>query len=403
MLTKDLLRYRIEGGQIRPAFVDPDSPRYRHTASELFKVCRNSVGKTRDELETAMERCAAGRTDYRIVRGLGKILMKFVEFEPRTQDAVKIRSAVFERAANAWPVVLHKRSPPEHDRQSILSEVAGCSVLTPDQLERGLYSDLPGRQRLIGFTAVCDPGALIARYNMELARGLLCWAERLTIDIEDSYQDVFRYIKLCRLMHSIERHARGYRIDLNGPHSLLKGSLRYGIKMAIFLPALALCRKWRMEATLIKRGRQLVFTLDDQSNLVSHFRRFPFYDSRLERDFAADFRKTFERVHDGWQLARADAVIPLIRNEVMVPDFTLRIETANGRREVHLEIVGFWTPEYLSRKLAKLRQTDPGNMIIAVSKQLALNDEVAEELNVLWFDRKLKAADVVEQANSLIV
>jgi uncharacterized protein len=87
----------------------------------------------------------------------------------------------------------------------------------------------------------------------------------------------------------------------------------------------------------------------------------------------------------------------------MIPDFTLRIETANGRREVHLEIVGFWTPEYLSRKVEKLRQTDPGNMIIAVSKQLALNDEVAEELNVLWFDRKLKAADVVEQANMLIV
>jgi uncharacterized protein len=70
---------------------------------------------------------------------------------------------------------------------------------------------------------------------------------------------------------------------------------------------------------------------------------------------------------------------------------------------VRLEIVGFWTPEYLSRKIAKIRSGNLGNLIIAVSKQLALSDAVAEDLNVLWFVRKLPAADVVERANMLVV
>lgn len=39
-------------------------------------------------------------------------------------------------------------------------------------------------------------------------------AERMVIEVEDSYQDVFRYMKLCRLMHTILRRERGYRSNL---------------------------------------------------------------------------------------------------------------------------------------------------------------------------------------------
>jgi predicted nuclease of restriction endonuclease-like RecB superfamily len=80
---------------------------------------------------------------------------------------------------------------------------------------------------------------------------------------------------------------------------------------------------------------------------------------------------------------------------------TLTNENDHGGREVHLEIVGFWTPEYLSRKIAKVSAANLGNLIMAVSKQLALSDAMAEGLNVLWFFRKLAAADVVERANEL--
>jgi uncharacterized protein len=177
------------------------------------------------------------------------------------------------------------------DRHSVLEQVAGEINLPVAQLEDALYADLPERRRMTHWLAPREPEVVIALYNMELARGLLYWAERLIIDIEDSYQDVFRYIKLCRLMHTITRRERGYRIELDGPLSLLRGTLRYGLKMAIFLPALALCRTWRMEALIMKGGERLIFSLDDQNKLVSHFRRFPLFDSQLERDFAADFQR----------------------------------------------------------------------------------------------------------------
>jgi len=398
MLTKDLLRYRIDDGRISPSFLDPGSPRYSQAARDLIAIFGGHIGKTLGELEEAIEKYAASRTDYRILRGLAKVLMSFAEVEARGSDAAAVREAVFERAAGSWPVVRRKGSPLGADRHSILEEVAGAAGLTAAQLEEKLYADLPERRRLAGFAARREPEALIARYNMELARGLLYWAERLVIDVEDSYQDVFRYIKLCRLMSAVTRRESGYRIELDGPLSLLRGTLRYGLKMAVFLPALALCRTWRMEAVIVKKGERLNFALDDQSRLVSHFRRFPLFDSSLESDFAADFQKAFERRRHAWRLARADAVIPLERNEVMIPDFTLRNQ--NGR-EVYLEIVGFWTPEYLSRKIAKVKAARLDNLILAVSNRLALGEETAKELDVLWFAGRLPAADVVERADLL--
>lgn len=402
MLTKDLFRYRIDAGKIHPAFLNPDAPRYVQAARELIVIFGNHIGATHSELEAAIEKYASRRTDYRILRGLAKVLMSFAEFDEPPPDAAKLRSTVFERAANAWPLVRRKSSPLDTDRHSVLGEVAGEINLPVAQLDEALYADLPERRRMLHWSAPHEPEEVISRYNMELARGLLYWAERLIIDIEDSYQDVFRYIKLCRLMHTITRRERGYRIELDGPLSLLRGTLRYGLKMAVFLPGLALCRTWRMEAVIVKASERLSFTLDDQSRLVSHFRRFPLFDSQLERDFAADFQKAFERHSHGWQIARADAVISLERNEVMIPDFTLRHPNVEDGREIHLEIVGFWTPEYLSRKIAKVTAARMGNLILAVSKQLVLGEEAAKELNVLWFSKRLPADAVIERANSLL-
>ncbi|MBK9315811.1 MAG: DUF790 family protein [Acidobacteria bacterium] len=76
------------------------------------------------------------------------------------------------------------------------------------------------------------------------------------------------------------------------------------------------------------------------------------------------------------------------------------IQTILSAVKVYLEIVGFWTPEYLSRKIAKVRDAKLDNLILAVSKKLALSKEVSDELNVLWFSGKLSVQEVIERAES---
>jgi hypothetical protein len=394
MLPKDLLRFRIEDGIIRPSFLDPASPRYRQVVGELLALCRRHMHRRQEEFKQAIDNYTMGRTDYRVIRGLARVLEEWMDWESLRPDAESIRDEVFAAAFLRRPFTRKDRAV----REEILHIVAQKKGMDVAQVENSLYADLAGRRRLLRFDPPREVEVVLARYNMELARGLLYRAERLTIEIEDSYQDVFRYIKLCRLMHTITRTGSGYRIDLDGPVSLLRATRRYGIKMAVFLPALALCRKWRMEAVIVYRGERLRYTLDDKSQLISHFRRFPLFDSRLEEDFASDFIRAIARQSSGWELSRADAVLSLPGNEVMIPDFTIR----KDGHELHLEIVGFWTQEYLEKKIKKLQATQSKKLIIAVSSLLALDQEKFQGLDVMWFRKKLPVSAVITRANELI-
>ena len=53
---------------------------------------------------------------------------------------------------------------------------------------------------------------------------------------------------------------------------------------------------------------------------------------------------------------------------VFVPDFVLN--HADGR-EVLLEIVGFWTPEYLRAKIEKLKLFEGQGILLAVAQRVA--------------------------------
>lgn len=81
----------------------------------------------------------------------------------------------------------------------------------------------------------------------------------------------------------------------------------------------------------------------------------------------------------------------------MTPDFA--IEHPDGRRAI-MEIVGFWTPEYLASKLAKIRPIEADNFVLAVSERLDCSGKDFREVadRVLWFNPGLHVYDVVELA-----
>lgn len=101
---------------------------------------------------------------------------------------------------------------------------------------------------------------------------------------------------------------------------------------------------------------------------------------------------------DRWELVREDDVLD-IGEEVLIPDFA--IEHPDGRRAI-LEIMGFWTPEYLESKLEKIRHADAENLIVAVSENLdCARDEFGEVSDrVLWFKTGIHVYDLVEVAEA---
>ena len=140
--------------------------------------------------------------------------------------------------------------------------------------------------------------------------------------------------------------------------------------MARFLPALVACRNWRMHAVIATRRKGWTVGLDLSSGdgLHSHLPPPTEFDSQVEEAFA---EKWGPEARDGWTLLR-EAEILHRGQKVFVPDFAFR--HADGRT-VLMEIVGFWTPEYLQAKLETLRTFEDSHILIAVAASVQLKLE----------------------------
>ncbi|WP_254533509.1 DUF790 family protein [Natrinema gelatinilyticum] len=438
MLTANLARSRTTDETVTPLFIDPSEARYRETARELIKLFEDHLDEPKGDLENAIDELTVADTDYKIVQGLAKLLKDECEFEVvASVDPREIRRRLLEKANERYPIVRQPTLGEDTQKLEVYSAVADELGISLQDCYRGMYADLEDNKRLVrigtrtadrykstGDTSTSTTNLtgssaeeyehtdltvdwLLTRYNLALAQAVLYDATEMRIRVWDHFGTVFSYVKLFGLMHRIypidtdgdrvesTDQATGYEAVLDGPASLFSKSQKYGIRMANFLPALPLCERWEMAAEIImdeatSETRQ--FTLDQSEGLNSHYRAGKRFDSDVEQTLA----QKWDRANTDWELVREDDVFDL-GAEVMIPDFAL--EHPDGRRAI-LEIVGFWTPEYLESKLEKIQQVESENFVLAVSERLECASEdfgsVADR--VLWFKTGIHVYDVVEMA-----
>ena len=396
MLTSDLLLTRSRGPYIEPRYVAVEDPALIDLAQALIDIHAEHQGKTRRELQRALDLLAGDRTDYRIQRGLAKLLGDhYCEFHiDSPQPPEELRYAVFTLARAHHPVVRETSLIYPVKREDLLEQVALKHQLSSEDVLTGLYADLPENHQLATFAAP-SPNELLLRYNVALAQAMLYRCEILRLSVYRNlpvrYKQLFKFIKFYRLIHTIEGDVdAGYEIGLDGPVSMFRHSQKYGLQMAIFLPALLLCTRWSMQADILRKdGRRQQFVLNDQSGLVSHYKDQTLYDSLLEETFATRFAKAKTQ----WQLERESEIVNL-KETVMIPDFTFRHPDG---RTAFLEIMGYWRPEYLRRKLEKLRQAQRKDLLVAVSSNLNVSEDDFTDVpgGVFFFKNKVQPKDVV--------
>jgi hypothetical protein len=127
--------------------------------------------------------------------------------------------------------------------------------------------------------------------------------------------------------------------------------------------------------------------LSDCDGFKSHLPPPEEFDSTVEEAFAAKFGP--ER--DGWQLIREGEVLHQGQS-AFVPDFVFKHE--DGTR-VLMEIVGFWTPEYLADKRQTLRQFHQHRILIALPERSVREDATVGD-NVILYKTALKLQPVLE-------
>lgn len=365
-------------------------------------VYRERLGQTRGQVRNAARRALHGLRPDR-VEPVVKLLDDVATYEwPSVTRWAERRVEVFERAAARHPLL---------DTGTAQTMLAAEYAPLPSGSAEAvalLYADYPEYHRLTAFPPAYTADALRADYDLAQAQALLYSAMRVTVEAGRDFKYILRYARLARLLLRIERvqgkerrrrrkgmapssdatDASAYRFVLDGPNSVLRRTRAYGVDFARFLAALVRLGDWQLRAEIeLRRGwRPFTFALSSADGLGVGATPPPEFDSSLEEAIA----RKFGRERDGWLLVREGAVLD-VRGGVLVPDFVFRHQDGT---EVLLEIVGYWTPEYLADKLHKLSAVRGVNLVAAVPRRLAVRAG-SLPATVLPFKRRLLLRDLL--------
>ncbi|MFB6191775.1 MAG: DUF790 family protein [Haloarculaceae archaeon] len=373
MLTKELLRVSRAGGGYRPQFVGPER---ESLAARVLGTYQGHVGETRGALDAALTDIERDVDDFKLVRGFAKLLDRETVVETRAAvEPRRAREAAFGVAASVGVVT-------DRERERALARAGDELGVPTDAVADALYADLDDRQVVVEVDSRWDPGSLIEQYNLSLAQTALFDAVEIRVRSSDP-KALVSAVKRLRLMYEIRRTDDGREVVVTGPDALFRRSRRYGTRFARLLRTVAKSDEWRLVAEVDDRGtdRQLRLSNGDVTVPGTEPVAEETYDSGVEADFAARFRS----VDLDWDLVREPE--PLAAGEyAVIPDFAFDYNPTatdgdqstdrHPRFRVFFEIMGFWTPEYVERKLDRFRELEDAAFVVAVDASLGVGEEV---------------------------
>lgn len=376
MLTADLVRARTQSGTLQ---VMPLSGKLRERAAELAEtylgIALSHVGAAHHEIKAAWSAVEVAPREAKLAAGLLKLIEDACEFEAESQmDPVKLRAELFARAAEL------RRSLGEDqrfDRAAALAEIATAHGVSPEQLEQALYSDLRSEHRLLAAPKL-DPAQLLARYDLAQLQAVLLRAVKVSARVHcknpDAYRDLFRKLKFRRLMFQIRCEQDGaHRIDIDGPFSLFESVTKYGLQLALMLPALLAADQLELEADLRwgKTKTPLTFALS-QKGVPAHEQN---PGTQLPDEVEA-LVTAFTPSRDGWRVELAARVFDVPGVGLSVPDLRFRHQSG---AEVYLEVLGYWSREAVFRRVDLVRAGLREKFLFAASQRLRVSEDLLAE------------------------
>jgi len=395
MLTKDhaILEFDFQKQTVVPDRLHRKTHgHYLSLAEELVQLYRDHVGEVRKSLHDRVRRRMQDISDCptRRIGAFCKLLDDASEYHrDKSGDAAKLRKRVFAIAASQHPLVQRSDALFDHDESTVKREIAAELGMEWPEIEAKLFADVIEFHRLVIAPKELDGAGLLSRYNVAMTQAALYGATAITVWASQDFKSILRYAKLARLMHSIAQQGDDYVFQFNGPASIVRNTKRYGVAFAKFLPGLLSTDQWRMRATILGPGnRRFALRLSDgdglRSNVVAEL-----FDSQLEEAFFDSWQATETA---GWTLKREARVLHHDQT-VFIPDFTLSHEEHG---EILLEIIGFWTPEYLREKVVRLeRFRAQAKILLAIAESV---DDAIPDLGIprVTFKTTLRPKQVLE-------
>jgi len=380
MLTKDLLRVSRAGGGYRPRFTDPAD---EALAARVLGVYQGHVGERRRSLESALADLEGEADDFKLVRGFAKLLEREATFEVRSPvDPRRARTAAFEAAESVGVVS-------GAEREAALGTAAERVGGTPESVEASLFADRDVEAVLAAVETGYDPESLREQYDLSLAQTALFDATEVRIRTSDP-KALVSALKRLRLLYEIRRTEAGRVVIVTGPDALFGRSRRYGTRFARLLRTVTKAVEWDLEATIDDRGTERTLELD--ATELRHPDADPVAEPTFDSGVESDFYARFDALDLEWRLLREPE--PLEAGEhVVIPDFAF--EWRYGGFRVFFEIMGFWTPEYVDKKLSRFADLEDVAFLVAYDESLGVGEAIeATGQRAIPYSGTVRLADV---------
>ena len=406
MLTKDLLRYKIQSGQIYPQFVDPNDNKLLAISAQLISVFEESPDKKRSTLLEASKHVIDSTSGTLVVkRGLEKLLLDRTKFDTTPNEGlIAFRQKLFTDTSQ---LLSQEQFQNYADYQRKVLQIVENESSLPEDGELGdrLYADLPSGQRVLSFRTL-SPEHGLHRYNTAQVQGLLLHCNSLTLKLTDSMtaelRQLFKYLRFNQLLCTI-RHVGGHRdpplqgqegekektenedlfqITVDGPLNLFFKTKRYGMNLAKFFVAVLHQSKWELTAEIqFRNKRSSRLCLDESCGIKPISQQFLAY---IPEDIQL-FQEMLRNKTDDWQIRPGSQFLPLAGDFYCFPDYQL-IHTSGV--EVAIELFHPWHQVHLLARLNTLAEQTGTPLILGVSKELEKKPIIADALEAsAYFSR----------------
>ena len=368
MLSRNLLRYRVRQGRVRPSFVDAAEPALLALAAALLATLSGGIGARREALEEALTAhlAAAPEVDALVGRGLVKLALDRTEFAAADEACGQRRLAQMARST----AIL--RALPAASGLAAYQAALAADPQIGEPARASLYDDLAGRRPLLAMRAL-SPLELLQRYNMALVQGLLMGSHRVTVNAlcQDRLplRRLLRWLKFCRLVAEVVPLAAGWQLIVTGPAAILTGSKKYGLQLATFLPVVPILHTFELHAEVqLRPGKTWQLQLSQTDPLVSWHGRALGQVPALVRALASRF------ADDAWQLEEDGLPRHVGAADMCVPD--LCCHHVSGRR-AYVELFHPWHAGPLLARLAQLQVRPDAALLLGIDRALLRRSAVA--------------------------
>ena len=180
---------------------------------------------------------------------------------------------------------------------------------------------------------------------------------------------------------------------------------RYGTSIAKLLPRITASDAWEIKAEILMRnrgGKMFAFGADSRELKGLLPGRGDAGRGRQSRSASTRCTTAARKRSSPGLSSRTVRDGPLRREpeplvagvHVLIPDFSFE----RDGMKVYLEVVGFWTPEYLERKINKLNLITDVDMIIAADESLACSklERLRGKALVMYYKRDVPLKPIVE-------